>query len=166
MRQEGIYGRTESPLTADRQAALEKLGDLFLEFASTPEGTKLLEAQHSETIAPRNDPAYIAALLAKEQDRQLAANEVTLVTHFVEYSRNRIALTLRNDRDHTKAREVAASIAKLLEAQQRYVPDPHDLTSTAEHSFKQPPKHTFGREKRSLGNRDQRAAIKNVRRKA
>jgi hypothetical protein len=147
-------------VTADRQAALEKLGDLFLEFAGTPEGSRFFEAQHSETIAPRNDPAYIEALLAKEQDRQLAANEVTLVTHFVEYSRNRIALTLRNDRDHSKAREVAASIAKLLEAQQRYVPDPHDKMLTPDISHKQPPKHAFGREKRSLGNSDARPSVR------
>lgn len=151
---------------SDHQAALEKLGDLLIEFVATPEGARFFEAQHQATIAPRNDPAYIEALLAKEADRQLAANEITLVTQFVEWGRSRIALTLRNDRDHTKAREVAATLAKMLEAQQRYVPDPHDLTVTAEYSFRQPPKHTFGREMRSLGSVDQRDKIKSVARRS
>lgn len=146
--------------SAERQAALEKLGDLFLQFASTPEGAKFFEAQHQELTAPRNDPAYIEALITRENDRQLAANEITLISHFVEWGRNRIALTLRNDRDHSKAREVAATLAKLFEAQQRYVPDPHDKTLTPGVSHKQPPKHTFVREKRSLGSGDKRKAIR------
>jgi hypothetical protein len=78
----------------------------------------------------------------------------------VEWGRNRIALTLRNDRDHSKAREIAGIIAQLFEAQQRYVPDPHDKELSADYSLKQPPKHTFGREKRSLGNSDKRKAIR------
>jgi hypothetical protein len=43
-------------------------------------------------------------------------------------------------------------VGRLFEAPVRYVEDPHDPTRFADRPKKTPPKHAFGREKRSLGN--------------
>jgi hypothetical protein len=137
---------------AERQAALEKLGDVFLEFAASPEGMRFLESQQAELTAPSNDRRYLETLVARDKDRQSAANEITLVTHAVEWGRNRIGLTLKDDRNHATAREVSATLQKLFEAELRYQEDPHDQTRLAERPQKQAPRHEFGREKRSLGN--------------
>ena len=64
---------------ADRQAALEKLGDLYLQFAASPKGTRFLEMQQSELVAPRNDPEYLNAVLARE-DRQVPPTRSLLCT--------------------------------------------------------------------------------------
>jgi hypothetical protein len=133
----------------ERQAALEKLGDVFLDFASSPGGMRFLESQQSELTAPNNDPNYLEAVLGRDMDRQTVANEITLVHHAVIWGRNRIGLTLRDDRDHAKAREVAGKLQQLFEAELRYEEDPHDRTKAAERTQKQPAKHAFGREKRS-----------------
>ena len=93
-------------------------------------------------------------MLAYEEMRQSVANEVTLVTHAVEWGRNRIGLTLRNDRDHATARGVAGKLQSLFESEFAYVEDPHDQSKFADRSQKSPPKHAFGREKRSLPHRD------------
>jgi hypothetical protein len=137
---------------AERQAALEKLGDVFLEFAASPEGVRFLESQQTELTAPSNDPKYRETLEARDKDLRSVANEITLVTHAVEWGRSRIGLTLRDDRNHARAREVSATLQKLFEAELRYQQDPHDQTRLAERPQKQAPRHEFGREKRSLGN--------------
>jgi len=137
---------------AERQAALEKLGDVFLEFASSPEGMRFLEGQQAELTAPSNDPNYLQALQDRDKDRQTIANEITLVHHAVIWGRNRLGLTLKNDRDHAKAREVASKLQQLFEAELRYDADPHDPAKLTDRSQKQTPKHEFGREKRSLVN--------------
>jgi hypothetical protein len=137
---------------ADRQAALEKLGDVFLEFAASAEGMRFLETQQAELTAPSDDPNYLQALQDRDRDRQTVANEITLVHHAVIWGRNKIGLTLKNDRDHATAREVAGKLQHLFEAELRYDADPHDQTQLADRTQKQPPKHAFGREKRSLGN--------------
>ena len=144
----------EERAAADRQVALEKLGDAFIEFASSPEGARFLESQQAALVAPRNDPEYVNGLIASDEMRQSVANEVTLVTHAVEWGRNRIGLTLRNDRDHATARVVAGKLQSLFESELVYVEDPHDQSKIAERSQKRPPKHEFGREKRSLPHRD------------
>jgi len=141
---------------AERQAALERLGDLYLQFAASPEGIGLLEAQQAELTAPRNDSEYLKAVLARDKEREVAANETTTVHHWVEWGRNYLSLTLRNDRDHAKPREVSAILQRLLEAELRYHPDPHDKARSADYAQKRPPKHEFGREKRTLTNRPKR----------
>ena len=133
-----------------RLAALEKLGELYLEFAGSAEGHAFLEAQQAALIAPRNDPEYLNAVLANEKDRQSVANEVSTVHHLVEWGRNTISLALRDDRNHAKAREVSALLQRLFEAGHRYHEDPHDPGKLADRSQKQTPRHEFGREKRSL----------------
>jgi hypothetical protein len=139
----------EARVAAERRAALEKLGDAFIEFASSPEGAKFLESQQAALVAPRNDPEYVNGLIANDEMRQSVANEVTLVTHAVEWGRNRIGLTLRNDRDHATARVVAGKLQSLFESELVYVEDPHDQSKFADRSQKRPPKHEFGRTSRS-----------------
>jgi len=146
----------EARASAERQAALERLGEMYMEFAASPEGIRFLEAQQAELTAPRNDPEYVKAALARDKEREVAANETTTVHHWVEWGRNYLSLTLRNDRDHAKAREVSAILQRLLEAELRYHPDPHDKTRSADYAQKRPPKHEFGREKRTLTNRPKR----------
>jgi hypothetical protein len=142
----------EARVTArtDRQAALEKLGDAIIAFAGSPEGHRFLEAQQAELVAPRNDPEYVATLQGRDKDREVVANEITHIHHAVVWNRSRIGLTLRDDRDHAKAREVAAKLQQLFEAELHYDEDPHEKTNFADRRQKQPPKHEFGREKRSL----------------
>ncbi len=135
-----------------RQVALEKLGDVFLEFASSEEGLRFLESQHAALMAPSNDPKYLEALQNRDKDREAVANEITLIHHAVLWGRSRIGLTLRDDRNHAKAREVASKLQGLFEAELLCEADPHDKTQLADQTRKQPPKHAFGREKRSLGN--------------
>jgi hypothetical protein len=139
----------EARAAAEHQAALEKLGQLYLEFAATPEGVRFLEAQHAELIEPRNDGEYVKAALARDREREVAANETTTIHHWVEWGRNYLSLTLRNDRDHAKAREVSAILQRLLEAELRYHADPHDKTRSADYAQKRAPKHEFGRTSRS-----------------
>jgi hypothetical protein len=146
----------EARVAAEYQAALEKLGQMYMEFAASPEGVRFLEAQHAELIGPRNDGEYVKAALARDKEREVAANETTTVHHWVEWGRNYLSLTLRNDRDHAKAREVSAILQRLLEAELRYHPDPHDKTRSADYAQKRPPKHEFGREARTLTNRPKR----------
>ena len=136
---------------AERQAALERLGDVFLEFASSPEGVKFLESQQTELLAPRNDPEYQKALQDRDKDRETVANEITAICHAVVWGKSRIGLCLKNDRDHASARAVASKLQGLFEAELLYSPDPHDQAQFADRTQKQPAKHTFGREKRSLG---------------
>jgi hypothetical protein len=138
---------------ADRQAALEKLGDAILEFAGSPEGLRFLEQQQQELLAPRNDPEYLSALQQRDKDREAVANEVTHIHHAVVWNRSRIGLTLRDDRDHAKAREVAGKLQQLFEAELHYDGDPHEKANFADRLQKQPSKHEFGREKRSLGSK-------------
>ena len=109
-----IAREAEARAAAERQVALEKLGDAFIEFASSPEGARFRESQHAALVAPRNDPEYVNSLIANDEMRQSVANEVTLVTHAVEWGRNRIGLTLRNDRDHATAREGLGSSSHCL----------------------------------------------------
>jgi hypothetical protein len=147
---------TEARAAAEHQAALERLGQMYMEFAASPEGVRFLETQQAELTAPRNDPEYVKAALARDKEREVAANETTTVHHWVEWGRNYLSLTLRNDRDHPKAREVSAILQRLLEAELRYHPDPHDKTRSADYAQKQTPRHEFGREKRTLTNRPKR----------
>jgi len=142
----------EARAAGEHQAALERLGQMYMEFAASPEGVRFLKAQHAELIGLRNDGEYVKAALARDKEREVAANETTTVHHWVEWGRNFLSLTLQNDRNHAKAHEVSAILRRLLEAELRYHPDPHDTTKSADYAQKRPPKHTFGREVRSLGN--------------
>lgn len=140
---------TRVSLKAQRQAALERLGDLYLEFAASTEGMRFLEAQQAELVGPRNDPEYLKTVIARDKEREVAANAITTVHHMVEWGRNYVALTLADDRDHAKAKEVSAILQHLFEAEHRYHDDPHDQTKAPDQPQKHAPKHGPGREKRS-----------------
>ena len=144
----------EARAAAEHQAALEKLGQLYIEFAASPEGVRFLEAQQAELTAPRNDPEYVKAALARDKEREVASNEVRIVHHVVEWGKSYIALTLRDERNHAKAREVSAILQRLFEAEHRYHEDPRDQPRSADRTLAQPAKHSFGRTKRSLPHRD------------
>jgi hypothetical protein len=138
---------------AARQAALLKLGDLYLEFAASPEGLRFLEAQQAELTAPRiNDPNGIRDLEAREADRAASANQTAVVHHFVVKGRSKYEIELTNPRDTAAAVEGAERLGRHLEAPVRRHEDPQDATKFADRPQKTPPKHAFGREKRSLGN--------------
>jgi hypothetical protein len=139
---------------AARQAALEKLGDAFLEFAASPEGLSFLEGQHAELTAPRvNDPNRIRDLEAREADRSASANETAVIHHHIIGGRSKYEIELINPRDTAAAVEGAERLGRHLEAPVRRHEDTHDATRFADRTQKTPPKHSFGREKRSLSNR-------------
>jgi len=143
----------EARAAAERQAALEKLGQMYMEFAATPEGTRFLEAQQAELVAPRNDPDYVASLEAHEKDRTQVANVTATVHHVVDGGRSWLSVGMTNPRDHAAASEAARVLGRHLEAPVIRHEDPKDTTRLADRTQVQPPKHTFGREARSLGNR-------------
>ena len=146
----------------ERQAALEKIGELYLGFAASPEGIRLAEAQQAELIGPRNDPAYLASLEAHEKDRTQVANVTAAVHHVVDGGRSWLSIGMTNPRDHAAASEAARVLGRHLEAPVIRHEDPKDATRLADRAQAQPAKHTFGREARSLGNRSTapRATVK------
>jgi hypothetical protein len=144
---------TEARAAVEHQAALEKLGQLYIEFAASPEGVRFLEAQQAELTAPRNDPAYLQTLEDHEKDRTQVANVTATVHHTVDSGRSWLAIGLTNPRDHAAASEAAHVLGRHLEAPVIRHEDPKDATRLADRKQVQPAKHTFGREKRSLPNR-------------
>jgi hypothetical protein len=148
----------EARTTAERHAALEKLGELYLQFAASPEGIRLAEAQQSELTAPRNDPAYLQTLEDHEKDRTQVANVTATVHHTVDSGRSWLSIGLTNPRDHAAASDAARVLGRHLEAPVIRHEDSKDATRLADRKQVQPAKHTFGREKRSLGNSAPRTA--------
>ena len=140
--------------TAERHAALEKLGELYLQFAAWPEGIRLAEAQQAELTAPRNGAAYVQTLEGHEKDRTLVANQTAAVHHVVDGGKSWLSVGLTNPRDHARASEAARVLGRHLEAPVIRHEDPKDATRLADRPQAQPARHTFGREKRSLSNRD------------
>jgi hypothetical protein len=152
-RQTRSAAETRVSTKAARQAALEKLGDVFLEFAASTEGMRFLETQQAELTAPRvNDPNRIRDLEAREADRAASANQTAVVHHRISKGRSTYEIELTNPRDTTAAVEGAERLGRHLEVPVRRHEDPHDVTRFADRTQKTPPKHSFGREKRSLGN--------------
>jgi hypothetical protein len=143
----------EARATAERNAALEKLGELYLQFAASPEGIRLAEAQQAELTAPRNDAAYVQTLEGHEKDRTLVANQTAAVHHTVDGGRSWLSIGLTNPRDHARASEAARVLGRHLEAPVIRHEDPKDATRLSDRAQAQPARHTFGREARSLGNR-------------
>jgi hypothetical protein len=142
----------EARAAVEHQAALEKLGQLYIEFAASPEGVRFLEAQQAELTAPRNDPAYLQTLEDHEKDRTLVANQAAAIHHTVDSGRSWLSIGLTNPRDHAAASEAARVLGRHLEAPVIRHEDPKEATRLADRTQVQPAKHTFGREKRSLGN--------------
>ena len=143
----------EARATAERHAALEKLGELYLQFAASSEGIRLAEAQQAELTAPRNDAAYLQTLEDHEKDRTLVANQTAAVHHTVDGGRSWLSIGLTNPHDHAGASKAARVLGRHLEAPVIRHEDPKDTTRLADRAQPQPAKHTFGREARSLGKR-------------
>ena len=144
----------EARATAERHAALEKLGELYLQFAASPEGIRLAEAQQAELTAPRNNATYVETLEGHERDRTLVANQTAAVHHTVDGGKSWLSIALTNPRDHTRALEAARVLGRHFEAPVIRHEDPEDATRLADRAQAQPARHTFGREARSLGNRN------------
>jgi hypothetical protein len=150
-RQARAAAETRVSAKAARQAALVKLGDLYLEFAASPEGTCFLEAQQAELTAPRtNDPERMRDLEAREADRCASANQTAVVHHYIVKGRSKYEIELTRPTDTAAAVEGAERLGRHLEAPVRRHEDPHDLSRFADRPQKQPPRHEFGREARSL----------------
>jgi hypothetical protein len=143
----------EARAAAERHAALEKLGELYLQFAASPEGIRLAEAQQAELTAPRNDAAYVQTLEGHEKDRTKVANQTAAIHHSIDGGRSWLSIGLTNPRDHAGASEAARVLGRHLEAPVIRHEDPKDATRLADRAQAQPAKHSFGREARSLGNR-------------
>ena len=84
----------EARAAAERQAALERLGELYLQFAASPEGVRLAEAQQVELTAPRNDAAYLQTLEDHDKDRTLVANQTATVHHVVDDGKSWLSVGL------------------------------------------------------------------------
>jgi hypothetical protein len=132
------------------QTALEAWGDVLLQFAPTPEGQQFLQQQHAELVGPRNDPEYLNALVERDKQREIAANEIAVLHHIVKHGRSHGTVTFKNDRDLAKTRETFRILQSLLETKLYCHADPHDPLTSPVTSQKRPARHEFGREKRSL----------------
>jgi predicted nuclease with TOPRIM domain len=116
------------------------------------EHVEALQSCYRELLQPRNDPEYMAALERRNEDLNQQANVTDRVEHRVVKGKSEIVILPTNPRTTAQGREAAVRVGRLFEAPVRFVEDPHDATRFADRPQKAPPKHTFGREKRSLGN--------------
>ena len=117
------------------------------------EHVQALEGCYRDLLQPRNDAQYVAALERRNEDLNEQANLTERVEHRVVKGKTEIVILPTNPRNTAQGREAAVRVGRLFEAPVRYVEDPHDTTRFADRPQKTPPKHSFGREKRSLGNR-------------
>jgi hypothetical protein len=117
------------------------------------EHVQALEGCYRELLQPRNDPEYVAALERRNEDLNQQANVTERVEHRVVKGKTEIVILPTSPRNMAQGREAAVRVGRLFEAPVRYVEDPHDATRFADRTQKTPPKHSFGRERRSLGNK-------------
>jgi hypothetical protein len=110
-----------------------------------------LQHCYQELLRPRNDPQYVATLEDHEKDRTLVANQTATVHHTVDGGRSWLSVGLTNPRDHPAASEAARVLGRHLEAPVIRHEDLKDALRLPDRKQVQPAKHTFGREKRSLG---------------
>jgi hypothetical protein len=111
-----------------------------------------LEEAAADLLRPSNDRhAQIKELLTNEQDRAWIAQHLLAIHHVTDGGRNYVTLGLVNDRDRPAAIELASRAQRLFEAARLHQhEDPKDTTRFADRTQKQPPRHQFGREVRSL----------------
>jgi hypothetical protein len=111
-----------------------------------------LENCYRELLQPRNDAEHVRNLERRNDEVNQQANVTERVEHRVVAGRTEIVILPTNPRNTAQGREAAVRVGRLFEAPVHYVEDPQDATRFAERTQKTPPKHAFGREKRSLGN--------------
>ena len=109
-----------------------------------------LQACYRELLAPRNDPQYLQALENHEADRQAIANVTASVHHVVDGGKSWLSIGLTNPRNHAAASEAARQLGRHLEVPLIRHDDPKEIRM-ADRTQSRPPKHSFGRETRSLG---------------
>jgi hypothetical protein len=135
--------RQADALLARDSLLMQQLGD----------HVQALEGCYRELLQPRNDPEYLHALERRNEDLNQQANVTERVEHRVVGGKTEIVIVPTKPRNTALGREAAVRVGRLLEAPVRYVEDPHDASGFADRTQKTPPKHTFGREKRSLSDR-------------
>ena len=116
------------------------------------EHVQALESCYRDLLQPRNDPEYLSALERRNEDLNLQSNLTERVEHRLVRGKTEIVILPTNPRNTAQGREAAVRVGRLFEAPVRFVEDQHDAARFADRSQKTPPKHSFGREKRSLGN--------------
>ena len=134
-------------ILAKQQRTLARQLEMMREMEAS---TAALTKAHEELIRPRNDPAYIKALEARETDRTIIANEVTTIHHIVEHGRSRAMIAFAHDKNRPKVIETIEAMGRHLEARVIRHEDPQDQTVAADYTQVKEPRHAFGREKRSL----------------
>ena len=116
------------------------------------EHVQALESCYRDLLQPRNDPEYLSALERRNEDLNRQSNLTERVEHRLVRGKTEIVILPTNPRNTAQGREAAVRVGRLLEAPVRFVEDQHDAARFADRMQKTPPKHAFGREKRSLGN--------------
>jgi hypothetical protein len=132
--------KAQADAILDRDAAL--LRDLGVH-------ADALRRCYEELMLPRNDPEYLRTLEEHEKDRTSVANVTASVDHVVDGGRSWLSIGMTDQRNHAAAAEAARVLGRHLEAPVYRHEDPRDPTRFADRSQRQPPKHSFGREKRS-----------------
>jgi lipopolysaccharide biosynthesis regulator YciM len=149
-----MIGRSLSKQKDEEAARLEAQGDAILDrdaqlLRELGEHAEALKACYEELLRPRNDPAYLRTLEDHEKDRTLVANVTAAVHHVIDGGRSWLSVGMTDQRDHASTAEAARVLGRHLEAPVIRHEDPKDATRFADRPQRQPPKHTFGREKRS-----------------
>ena len=111
-----------------------------------------MENCYRELLQPRNDAEHVRNLERRNDEIYQQANVTDRVEHRLVGGKTEIVILPTSPRNTAQGREAAVRVGRLFEAPVRFVEDPCDATRFADRPQKTPPKHTFGREKRSLGN--------------
>ena len=143
--------RAQETAEAEADAILARDAQLLQDLGQHVEA---LQHCYQELLRPRNDPQYVATLEAHEKDRTQVANVTATVHHVVDGGRSWLSVGMTNPRDHAAASEAARVLGRHLEAPVIRHEDPKDATRLADRAQAQPAKHSFGREARSLKNRN------------
>ena len=136
-------------------ASLERQADALLArdadlMQRLGEHVQAIESCYRELLQPRNDAEYLRTLEQRNEDLNQQANVTERVEHRVVKGKTEIVILPTSPRNTAQGREAAVRVGRLFEVPVRYVEDPHDATRFADRSQKQPARHEFGREARSL----------------
>jgi hypothetical protein len=149
-----MIGRSLSKQKNEEAALLEAQGDAILArdaalLRDLGVHADALRRCYEELLRPRHNQDYVANLEAHEKDRTTVANVTAAVHHVVDGGRSWLSIGMTDQRNHAAAAEAARVLGRHLEAPVIRHEDPKDPTRFADRSQRQPPKHSFGREKRS-----------------
>ena len=139
--------RAAADLEAQADAILERDERLIKELGGH---AAALRDCYEELLRPRNDPHYLKTLQASEEDRNYLANAIASVHLNPEAGKNWISVVLTNPRAKSIALDVVRRMGAHFEAEIFHHEDQKDATRLADRTQRQPAKHVFGREKRSL----------------